>query len=270
MSRTRHRSTTRLICQRPYPWRGERNSWRNRVTIDNTSVTASGDYVHGIVAASEITEVELLPGASVTTDGVGAAGIVVRPYSDPSFTTSRDDIVGIDATITVAAGASVTSDRGVGILDDGRAAYVEYDDTTLTFVQGLREVANRTSVDIAGTVTGGGGTAIDLGDDADSLYLRAGAVVTGSITLGDGNDRFQFEDTYVFTSMVDGGGGEDAVVADIGASQTRTLDIGTLSGSSITSFEVIEKDGEGEPSSTARRCRRPIVSRQGRAHHHRP
>ena len=197
----------------------------------------------------------------MTTDGVGAAGIVVRPYSDPSFTTSRDDIVGIDATITVAAGASVTSDRGVGILDDGRAAYVEYDDTTLTFVQGLREVANRTSVDIAGTVTGGR----RHGDRSRrrcgfALSCAAGAVVTGAITLGDGNDRCQFEDTYVFTSMVDGGGGEDAVVVDIGASQTRTLDIGTLSGSSITNFEVIEKTGAGTLTLDGAACPTPIVS----------
>ncbi|MCB1470204.1 MAG: autotransporter domain-containing protein, partial [Rhizobiaceae bacterium] len=204
--------------------------------LDGGSVSAHGNHVHGIVVANEVSTIRLESGSVVETDGENASGIEVRPYFQPSF--SLGDAQGSIAHIIVEDGASLTSQQGTAIHDEERVAMVISQSGPL----GIEAYDNQTNVDVAGTVTGGGGTAIDLGTGSDSLTLRASAVVTGEVLLGTGSDRFAFEDGYLFPQIVDGGDDEDFLVADVSDGDTRTFDVQNLS---VTNFEVIEKLGQG-------------------------
>ena len=216
----------------------------NTIIVENNArVEANGAYVHGIVAASQANTIQVASGATVIATGANGSGIEVRPYQfidDPFF--DFYDAIPVSATtaaITVDASATVTSTQGVGIKDDGRAPYYKLDFDIPSFVANIAGVENTTTLDVAGTVTGGGGTAIDLGTGADMLTLRSTAIINGAILLGPGNDRLVL-DGYSGSEIVDGGADEDTLVVDVAS--TETLDVAAQP---IANFEVIEKTGAG-------------------------
>jgi autotransporter-associated beta strand protein len=75
-----------------------------------------------------------------------------------------------DTTINIAAGAVAQSTQGHGIF----------------LYRGAADVT------VAGSVTGGGGTAIDLGEDTGRLELQPGFSIVGIVDAGLGNDTLVF------------------------------------------------------------------------------
>ncbi|MCB1469662.1 MAG: hypothetical protein KDK08_21515, partial [Rhizobiaceae bacterium] len=171
--------------------------------LDGGLVSAHGDYVHGIAVANEKSTIVLASGSMVITDGANAAGIELRPYFTP--VSSEGEAQGSVAEISIENGATLISQFGIAIHDEERVASAPDRDGPIV----INIFDNQTSVDIAGSVIGGGGTAIDLGTGDDMVTLRSTAVVTGEVLLGSGSDRFAFEDGYSFTQIVDGGDDED-------------------------------------------------------------
>lgn len=140
-------------------------------TLSGGSVTVQGDLSHGIISAAQESEITVESGAIVRVSGIGGAGIALGLDHDFFFTGLSMPSTN---TITLEAGTSVTSVNGVGIFDDGRT-----DSTT--------RVGNNTSVNLAGTLMGGNGIAIDFGAGEDRLTMNNTATVGGSIDKsGDG------------------------------------------------------------------------------------
>jgi len=209
---------------------------------DGGRVTARGDFTHGVIAAAEANEVSVQGGGTISAEGAGASGIEIRPFQDISIS-QADSAQGTSALVTIAPGGTVTSAQGFGIRDDGRRAAVDLSDPA--FPRFVETYENATTLDQGGTVTGGNGTAADLGSGTDRVILRDTSVTNGDILLGTGNDRLAFEDGFTLNSVIDGGPGTDIVEADVGAGLTRVFD---LAAQPVQDFEVIEKTGAGRLS----------------------
>ncbi len=141
---------------------------------NGASVATSGDNAEGVNATGG-GAITLLSGSSISTMGVDASAI---------------QAFGSDAlTIHVNAGATLSSAMGIAINSLGTGAE---------------------NIIVGGTVTGGGGTAMALGDGDDRLELQAGFDINGIVDAEGG-----MFNTLVF------GGDQDAVfdVSDIGAGQ---------------------------------------------------
>ncbi|MEH3103216.1 MAG: autotransporter-associated beta strand repeat-containing protein [Sphingomonas phyllosphaerae] len=96
----------------------------------------------------------------------------------------------------------------------------------------------------SGTLTGGRGTAIQLGNAADTVTLNDGAIVTGAIVLGGGSDGLTITTGagnapvgIALTGALDGGAGTGDTLTFAGDAGIIALD-GDLAG-----FETITKSG---------------------------
>lgn len=206
------------------------------------TVQTDGEFVHGALLASEANTLVVENGGSINAQGASASGVEVRPYHSPSFTFDLGNGVTAPttATVTVEQGGVVSSQLGTGIKDDERVQSIDFSSPTLE--RTVENLPNDTNVIVGGTVTGGNGTAIDLGTGEDRVQLDSTAQVNGNVDLGDGNDRFAFTSGFTATGRIDGGADEDVVEADIAAGMTETLDLSPLP---LDNFEVVEKTGDG-------------------------
>ncbi|MFZ5961552.1 autotransporter domain-containing protein [Thalassococcus sp. BH17M4-6] len=209
---------------------------------DGGTVTTSGDYVHGIVSVGEDVTITVESGGSVTAQGSNANGIDVRPYQATGFAFATEALAS-DVAILIEDGATVVSNQGTGIVDDDRRQAVDFSDVALPRI--VETYANTTSVDLAGTVTGGNGMAIDLGRGADDLTLRPTAVVNGDIDLGAGNDTLVLFDGAQVNGGVDFGLGDDLLAFDGAAGTVSNISLFSNGAAFAVGFERLEKRGEG-------------------------
>jgi CHRD domain/RTX calcium-binding nonapeptide repeat (4 copies) len=129
--------------------------------------------------------------------GAGGTGSDGRPNTS-------EGIAAGGGTITNNTGASITG-LGLGILIDDSAtgnapfATTVINNGTITGTSsfGIRIIGVQNDViDNSGTISGGGGTAIQLGDGNDTLRIRNGSVITG---LSDGQAGTDTLDYSAFT-----------------------------------------------------------------------
>lgn len=230
---------------------------KTTIEIDGGTISTTGDKVNGVSTHSTNAEVTVKAGSTITTNGTGSDGIQVRARSNINNSTGETDIFLNSTTmVTIDSGAVVTANNAAAVKDVSSGFLVGSDpDTGLPLTTELA-VANMTTLDLAGTVTGGGGTAIDLGSGSDKLILRPTAQINGETTLGDGVDRLDFELGFTTTGRIDGGAGDDIIEANVGGGATRILDLAPLP---FDGFEVIEKTGDGTLTVTSTPMSGPIT-----------
>ena len=212
------------------------------VTVDGGTINTMGTGSNGIGIMARESTVDIINGGVVTATGADGAGIEIfsqftNDYSSGDPFESATSIVVIDAT------SSVTSTNFVGILDAGTNSLGNFGGTrSMPNPEVFVDEANQTTVDLAGTVTGGNGTAIDLSTGEDRVIIRSTGVANGDVLLGDGDDRFAFEDGFTVNGTLDGGDDTDIIEADIAMGDTRNFDLQPLG---LQNFEIIEKTGDG-------------------------
>jgi outer membrane autotransporter protein len=214
------------------------------VRVDGANITGEGAGVNGIFASSAASTITLVNGASVTVSGDGTSGIIVAAQSFPTDNGGKyGGAATSDNLIVVGDDSSVTSTSGTAILDlekftsgggirKGEARVVDpgqFDDET-----GLNVATapNNTTVQVAGTVTGGGGTAVALNGGDDTVVLQSGFNITG---LVDGGTNTAYDD-------------EDAApendLLTFGGAGTATFDV-SLIGDQYLNFERFQKQDSG-------------------------
>ncbi|MEM9279807.1 MAG: autotransporter outer membrane beta-barrel domain-containing protein, partial [Pseudomonadota bacterium] len=215
------------------------------IDVDGGTINATGTNAAGIQANSANSNITVRNGGSVTGTGTNTAGISLGSFLDFFDTVGPAGEIFDPSTntITIGPNGSVVSTDFIGIQDRSDRAL-----RRLSFPERVSSRTfegpsnNATTVDIAGTVTGGNGTAIDLGSGEDRLMLRSTGTLNGMTTLGDGEDRFAFEDGFTSSGVISGGDGMDIIEADVAMMTTRNLNLAPLP---LESFEIIEKEGTG-------------------------
>ncbi|MBO6815717.1 MAG: autotransporter domain-containing protein [Rhizobiaceae bacterium] len=212
------------------------------VAVDGGTINTTGTGSNGIGITARESTVDIINGGSVTASGTNGAGIEIFSQHTNNFSLGNA-FNSATSTISIDASSSVTSTNFVGILDAGTNSLGSFGGTrSMPNPELFEDQANFTTVDLAGTVTGGNGTAIDLSTGEDRLIMRSTGTANGDVDLGDGNDRFAFEDGFTVTGILDGGAGDDIIEADVAMGDTRTLDVEPLP---LANFEIIEKEGQG-------------------------
>lgn len=210
------------------------------VLIDGAAINASGAGTTGVTIAARTSTVDVVNGAIIRASGADGAGIMLAPSDN--FLASEQKLASTNR-VNIADGANVAADNGAGIRDVSTTVISVRDPDTLEFDEVEVERDNATTVDIAGTVTGGTGTAIDLGSGADTAIFRQTAVINGNTLLGAGEDRFLYQG-FTETNAVDGGGDRDRVVVNAASGADDMFDP-TVNIPNFTNFEAITKTGGG-------------------------
>lgn len=217
-------------------------------------ITVVGVGVQGITLGNVQTNNEIAtPGQTVNfptarhhmDTTVDMAGTILATGKD-SFgirTSLADDVT----AIFNLSGGDVTggTDLGAGIitLESGAGALNVFNiaaDVTVSAASGRGVVGGfgREEINLAGAIEG----LVDLGAGDDVLRGAGTGSLAGDTTLGDGADRFAFEDGFSVTGSLDGGAGIDIIEAAIATGDSRIFDLAALS---LGGFEIIEKTGGG-------------------------
>jgi outer membrane autotransporter protein len=160
----------------------------NRAQLSNSgSILTNGNSSSGLraVGSSNI----LSNSGSVKTTGTDANAVYMQGDGN-SFTNSGT------VETTGAASAPTTSAAGVFSNTAGALFTTTITNTgTITSAQSyaIRGLNGQETVINAGTLSGGGGTAISLGGGDDTLILRTGSVIHGIADGGAGNDTLQLQ-----------------------------------------------------------------------------
>ncbi|MDA4843819.1 autotransporter outer membrane beta-barrel domain-containing protein [Hoeflea poritis] len=210
------------------------------ISVDGAAINAAGAGTTGITVAAQTSTVNVVNGATIRSTGTDAAGIMLAP-SENVFVPEQK--IASTNRVNIADGASVVAEDGTGIRDVGTTMISVRNPDTLEFEEVEVERDNATTIDIAGMVTGGNGTAIDLGSGADTAIFRQTAVINGNTLLGVGEDRFLYQG-FTETKAVDGGADRDRVVVNA-ASGTDDMFDPTVNIPNFTNFEAITKTGAG-------------------------
>ena len=216
------------------------------IDVDGGTINAVGSGSAGIQANSAFADIMVRNSGTVSASGTEAAGISLGSVLDFSNTVSpAGQFFGSSTnTVTVAQGSSVTSADFIGIHDRSEGILADrFSDPDRVLVSIVEATENATTVDIAGTVTGGNGTAIDLGSGPDTLILRQTATINGDITLGAGEDRFVYQG-FVEDEAADGGDDRDRIAVTVADGLSQTFDP-SVETPNLINFEAIAKDGLG-------------------------
>ncbi|WP_292632698.1 autotransporter [Mesorhizobium sp.] len=182
--------------------------------------------LHGGTGAVKIT-------ASGMVKGNGGPGIYAR--NDSAATGSA-------TTVTVQDSATVSgSTVGVELVSgSGRAAGVDNAGSIAGVTGILANTAGSVTITNAGSITGTGGTAIDLTNAGASTVNQQGGIVTGNLLLSASSDVVSVAGGAI-TGNVVGGAGDDKVTVSGGAvtgnvsgddgNDTVTVSAGTVGGS---------------------------------------
>ncbi len=176
------------------------------INVDGGQINSTGQNVTGIETAGDIVEINIVNNGQVNAIGDNTQGIVINgiaSFGDETALLST-------SSIFIEDGSSLISDDGVGIIDQSEFTRRTFS-TATGLAETLFETPNQTNVDIAGTVTGGNGVAIDLGSGSDSFIGRATGLINGDVRLGDGDDTISTEDGVTINGVLDAGGGADIV-----------------------------------------------------------
>lgn len=167
--------------------------------------------------------------ATGTVTGNGGAGIVANNESEAASSAT---------TVNVASGATVNgTTAGVALVSDsGRTASV----VNAGSIQGatgiIASTAGPVTITNTGSITGTGGTAIDLtGTSGANTVNQQGGVISGNVSGGGGGDAISVSGGTI-TGNVTGGGGADRVTVSRGTiaggidAESVTLTGGTIGG----------------------------------------
>ena len=148
----------------------------------------------------------LINSGAINVSGANAAGI-------RSTETTASTLIMNSGTITVT-GTGASPDFAAGVLFQAGAAgtFVNQAGGTVTSAtnSGVRGADANITVRNAGTITGGNGIAINLGNGSDVIQITGGQI-NGAIMTGTGNDQFTMSGGTV-TGNVNLGGGNNAVI----------------------------------------------------------
>ena len=220
------------------------------------SITTSGDDSIAVIAQDN-SVIDFGAGSSVTTSGVNAGGVVVLGNGSVTnagdIATTGDGAQGVtvtgDATVNNAGSVSAALARGFdiggvadftnsGSITSGNDDAVRFaggatatNSGSISGVTGITGEGDAQTVVNSGSIEGTGGTAVALGDGADSFEQAAGGSVTGDVDLGLGDDTFVLSGTSssIAGTILGGDGSDTAVLAG-------TLDSDNLSGFETTSL----------------------------------
>jgi hypothetical protein len=171
-------------------------------------------------------------------DGDGEGTINTQALGAPAYgirTGAGDDYIENRGTITVEA-----TPRALGSLDVSKSGTGErkrrnFCCQTSRTAAAISSTGGNNIIINSGSVEAPGGTAIELGDGADLVWLRGGSI-EGDMLLGAGDDWLAIEGTPRIEGLVDAGAGRDLMTVD-GA--VRFAD-GTMG------FHSLVKSGDGD------------------------
>jgi outer membrane autotransporter protein len=245
---------------------------RNGDTITNSGlVTTTGTRGHGLDARGSNSTI--VNQGTVSVSGPGASGI-------RSIETTTGTLITNSGTVTANGGSSAApapaiSANGVSLL---AGTFQNLAGGTVSSTQAFGVLGGDGNITVrnAGTITGGNGIAINLGNGNDIIevtggqingaivtgtgndqFTMSGGTVTGNINLGNGNnavtmtggqingsialgagtDTVQLFTGATITGSIDGGGGTNAITLD-----------GTGAGSfagTISNFQTLTKQNSG-------------------------
>ena len=179
------------------------------VTLEEGATVTGGEEAIGLFG-SDMTVT--LAENTTTTSTAESDGTGIRLFGRDNPPTEAAEIGVGDATITVASGARVETDRGFAILDEG----------------------HRTTVVNAGTLDG----AVLLGSQADRFEFVAGGSITGMVDGGNQDDAI---DTFALAGM-SAGAGIDATL-DVTEADFDNDGATAVNSVALTGFERFEKIG---------------------------
>lgn len=199
------------------------------LTIDGAEVlaaTTGGDGRTGFgvnaIGASGAADIRIVNAGVVRAQGTGGNGVYVTgTVADRETGETRP----ANGSILLEEGSAIIAEDGIGIIDPGiaRTFVSSFDDGFLVFEF---DVENEITADIAGIVTGGSGTAIDMNSGADTLVLRATGEITGDVLMGSGGDNVTTESGGSITGNVLLGEGDDSATIAAGTIVTGDFDAG--------------------------------------------
>lgn len=173
-----------------------------QLTVDGGEILVDGPSGFGINTAALNSTIDLVNGGSIVVAGTDTLGVFLRAGFD-----AFEGINGpSNNTILIDETSFITAD-GTGIRDQETATNFEFVDGEV--IETEVPTLNTTSVDLAGTVTGNGGTAIDLSNGDDVFLLRATGIANGDVLLGEDADRAETEAGGRVDGALDLGGGDD-------------------------------------------------------------
>ncbi len=148
-----------------------------------STITTSGAGAPAVLIAAPNGRVSLGGRSRIATSGDGASGIVIE---------------GLNSVIRLADGASVEvsgANAAAILLQPWTGNHDIFNAGSLSSVRSQAILGSNTSDTIinSGNLTGGGGTAFDLRDGADTLSLRSGSRISGAMKLGNGDNKVNME-----------------------------------------------------------------------------
>jgi autotransporter family porin len=194
-------------------------------TLDNSgSIITTGARGHGISATGSGST--LTNSGSIAVSGAGSSGI------RSTETTATTSIIN-SGSITASGGASAAP--APAILGNGVAllagTFQNLAGGTVTSSQafGVLGGDNGVTVRNAGTITGGNGTAIQLGNGTNIIEMTGGQI-TGAIATGSGADQFTWSGGNINGTISLGAGNDTATLhalTDAQLATTPVIDGGT-------------------------------------------
>ena len=175
------------------------------INVDGGRVQANGDGAAGIGTSGRLVDINIINGGTVEAIGDRTDGVIVFG----EFDSPTETIIPAVANVFVDADSSLSSSAGAAISDTEQLERV-------TFTNGERFVEildspNQVTVEIAGTVTGGSGVAVDLLTGEDTFIGRSTGIINGDVLLGDDADTVITEDGVTINGILDTGAGADIV-----------------------------------------------------------
>ena len=226
----------------------------NAGRIDVAGAYASGVRASGSSASDVFRPAQLFTVANsgqIVASGAGALGLeIVRAHLDETgLPPDQRTVIANSGTIAAngdgAIGlyldsAGLGGPQNIGIVDVDLAAssVVQGGSGTgdaIRFIAGERNILRN-----AGLITAPSGIAI-IGDLAAETIQNSGRI-EGSVSLAEGDDRFEARAGGVISGALDGGAGADSIGFDVTGG---TVAFGDRIGGGVTGFELLDKTGGG-------------------------
>ncbi len=224
-------------------------------------ITAQAILINADSSASSINNSGTITGATVgiqgqnvaitnnTGDaitGTAAQGILISSHSSASsinnagtITGGTIGIQGQNVTITNSAAGTITGTAAEGILISAGTSSVDNSGNITGATTGiLGSSSAETVIHRAGTITGTGGTAIDLAGGNDSLRIEGGTL-TGNVDGGTGTDTLTFAGSFTTTSVFSNIEQVDALSGTIRLNAASTLPSVAVSGGTFGGTGVL-------------------------------
>ncbi|KZD00968.1 MULTISPECIES: autotransporter domain-containing protein [unclassified Thalassospira] len=160
---------------------GLSSSGANATSVNNGTITTSGNTAHGINSTGS--NATLVNSGVITTSGTAAAGM--------------RHLTGNNATLVNSG--SITTQDGDGIAVSGSSSTITVTGSGSVTVSGTGRIGIRSSgangtINVSGTVIAtGGATQAILGGSNQTLNIKPGATIVGTIDLGGGTNAVNID-----------------------------------------------------------------------------